>query len=138
MFERPPMPAQFGALAAWEDFAAGRLPELNFEPDDPECGLFRRRLVRLGPYVPVAIYRHKSKLFAWVDDENWKIDGDPYFFASASSERRFLDSHELRIEVLAKGITRHWRIQTKAALNMAEMIGGSDNDQTGTGRPPGE
>lgn len=138
MFERPPMPEQFGDIGAWLDFAAGRQPGFSYEPDDPECGLFRKRLVRLGPYVPVAIYRHESELWAWIDDENWKIDGDPFFFASASSERRFLESHELRIEVLAKGITRHWRIQTKGELDMAAMIGGSENEPTGDGQPPRE
>jgi hypothetical protein len=134
MFARPPMPEQFGEMAEWHDFARGGRPAFSFEPDEPRTGLFRKRLVRLGPYVPVAIYRHQSELWAWLDDENWKIDGDPYFFASATSERRFLDSHELRIEVLSRGITRHWRLQTKAALDMASMIGGSENEPTRTGR----
>lgn len=138
MFTRPAMPEQFGDIWAWLDFAAGNQPSFSFFPDEPECGLFRRRLVRAGPYVPVAIYRHESTLWAWVDDENWKIDGDPFFFASASTERRFLESHELRIEVLAKGLTRHWRIQTRGELDMATMIGGSENEPSGDGRPPRE
>ncbi len=125
----PPLPPQFGMLSKWLAFAVGGGPSFSFEPDEPELGLFRRRLVREGQFVPTAIFRSESVLWAWVDDELWKIDGDPAFFAESISERRFLRMHEGRVEALACGDRDHWRLLTRGPLNLSNTIRGSENDR---------
>ncbi len=41
-------------FAWWEAAIAGKTPTIYM--DEPRCGYFRRRLVRGGPWVPVAIW----------------------------------------------------------------------------------
>ena len=125
---RPVFPVDFGAMAAWLAFAAGGGPAIQFEPDEPECGLFRRRLVREGQFVPTAIFRSESILMAWIDDELVKIEGDPFFFAESISEKRFLRMHDQRLAAIASGDRNHWRLLTRGPLNLATTIKGSEHD----------
>ena len=125
---RPEFPPDFGPMAAWLSFAAGGGPAISFEPDWPETGLFRRRLVREGQFVPTAIFRSESILMAWIDDELVKIEGDPFFFAESISEKRFLKMHDQRLAAIASGDVNHWRLLTRGPLNLATTIKGSGHD----------
>jgi hypothetical protein len=124
----PGFPSAFGPMAAWLSFAAGGGPAISFEPDEPECGLFRRRLVREGQFVPTAIFRSENILWAWIDDELVKIEGDPFFFADSITEKRFLRMHDQRLAAIASGDRNHWRLLTRGPLNLATTIKGSGND----------
>ncbi len=118
----PGFPTGFLPMAAWLAFAAGGGPSVSFVPDDPECGLFQRRLVRDGQFVPVAIFRSESTLWAWIDDELVRIEGDPFFFADSITEKRFLKMHDQRLAAIASGDRDHWRLLTRGPLNLATAI----------------
>lgn len=134
--DRPDFPAEFGKMKSWLAFAAGGEPPFSFEPDEPELGLFRRRLVRDGQFVPTAIFRSESVLWAWIDDELTRIEGDPFFFAESISERRFLRMHDQRLAAIASGDRTHWRLLTRGPLNLATTIRGSDHDGNRAGDRP--
>lgn len=56
------------ALAWWRAALAGKAPQITGEP---QCGFFRRKLVKDGPFVPARIWLHQE-----LDVEARELMGD--------------------------------------------------------------
>ncbi len=77
---RQPTPAS--VLFAWHA-AALRNPDITRHDDDPQCGWFKTRLVKGGPYVPVEI-----KIEREIDDDTGDLAGPERLVALVDGERR--------------------------------------------------
>jgi hypothetical protein len=94
-------------LAWWRDALAGHKPRITHEP---ECGYYRRRLVRGGPWVPVAIwYGDPPK------DEDGTTLGDAPLLCAVNG--KLTDPHETWTWVATEPITEE---AYKALVNEAK------------------
>lgn len=68
---RQPTPDS-AAYAWWRSALAGQKPPMH--DGDPQCGFYRRKLVKGGPWVPATIY-----LVSEQDEETGELTGDEQF-----------------------------------------------------------
>lgn len=58
-------PTPIDKYAYWRAALAGKPVQTHI--DDPQCGFYRKRTSRGGPFVPVAIFEHDGKIVSLVD-----------------------------------------------------------------------
>lgn len=75
-------PSPGSQLYAWHSAAiAGH--DVDRHDDDPQCGWFKMKLVKGGPWVPVEIRVERE-----IDDESGELTGPETFVALVDGERR--------------------------------------------------
>lgn len=84
------------ALQWWRDALAGRRPPIH--DGEPQCGWYRARLVRGGPWVPVRIWMESP-----TDPETGELIADE--FVRAEIDGREVDPAEVWIRACAHPIT---------------------------------
>ena len=83
---RRPTPASI-AYAWHRNAMKGVLADDFASNDEPQCGFFKRRLVKGGPFVPARIW-----LDQWIDEDTGELMADEVLLCEVNGE--FGDPHE--------------------------------------------
>jgi hypothetical protein len=84
-------PSSHDKLYAWHTAALAHVAKAGtmkgFEgrivADDPQCGWFRRRLVKNGPWVPARVFYDQP-----INPETGELEGDEVLICEVAGERR--------------------------------------------------